>query len=144
MRKAASMLAVLALATMGAFAHEHKAPHKGTLIEFGTEYAHLEIVIDQATGKISAWVLDGEAEKAVRVAQKDIALKVTGPGEGFTVTVSAVANELSGEKVGDTSEFGGQSDKLKGLKNFDAVVVDITVKGKQFKDTKFNFPKGNE
>lgn len=141
MRKVASMVAVLAMVwAANASAHEHKAPHKGTLIEFGEEFAHLEIVIDQATGKISAWVLDGEAEKPVRVAQKEIEIKA----KDFSVTVKAVANELSGEKVGDTSEFAGQNDKLKGLKNFDAVVVDITVKGKQFKDTKFNFPKGNE
>ena len=71
MRKVASILAVLALVfAANVSAHQHKAPHKGTLVEFGEEFAHLELVLDQATGKISAWVLDGEAEKAVRVAQK--------------------------------------------------------------------------
>ena len=146
------ILALALIATIGvARAHEHKAPHKGTLIEFGEEFAHLELVIDSASGKISAWVLDGEAEKAVRVAQAEIEIKVTkaekpgtGPAEAFSVTVKAVASALTGEKVGDTSEFSGQSDKLKDLKVFDAVVAEITVKGKPFKDTKFNFPKGNE
>ena len=133
---------VFALLSSTVSAHEHHAPHKGTLVEFGEEFAHLELVIDQATGKISGYVLDGEAEKPIRVAQTEIVLKVA--KEDFSVTLKAVANDLSGEKVGDTSEFEGQSDKLKGLKNFDALVVAITVKGKEFKDVKFNFPKGNE
>lgn len=144
-----------ALALIVAFgaaqAHEHKAPHKGTLIEFGEEFAHLELVVDAASGKVSAYVLDGEAEKAVRVAQPEIEIKVskaekagTGPAEAFSFTVKAQASVLTGEKVGDTSEFAGQSDKLKDLKVFDAVVAAIMVKGKEFKDVKFNFPKGNE
>ena len=146
---------VLALALIAFFgaarAHEHKPPHKGTLVEFGEEFAHLELVIDAASGKVSAYVLDGEAEKAVRVAQKEIEIKVskadkagTGPAEAFSFTVKAQASVLSGEKEGDTSEFAGQSDKLKDLKIFDAVVSAITVKGKEFKEVKFNFPKGNE
>lgn len=136
---AAFVFATLATA---ASAHEHHAPHKGTLVEFGEEFAHLELVIDSTSGKISGYVLDGEAEKPVRIPQKDITLKIT--KEEFSVVLKAVANELSGEKEGDTSEFSGQSDKLKALKNFDALVLQITVKGKEFKDIKFNFPKGNE
>jgi len=127
-------------------AHEHHAPHKGTLVEFGEEFAHLELVIDSATGKISAYVLDGEAEKAIRVAQKEIEIKVlkSEKSDAFTFSLKAQAVVLSGEKEGDTSEFAGASDKLKGLKVFDGTVSAITVKGKEFKDVKFNFPKGNE
>ena len=47
------------------FAHEHKPPHSGTLVEFGEEFAHLELVLDAATGTLKAYALDGEAEKAV-------------------------------------------------------------------------------
>ena len=144
MKYLTSILAAFVFAALSsaASAHEHHAPHKGTLVEFGEEFAHLELVIDQASGKISGYVLDGEAEKPVRIAQKDITLKVA--KEDFSITLKAVANELSSEKEGDTSEFSGQSDKLKGLKNFDALVLQITVKGKEFKEVKFNFPKGNE
>ena len=142
-------MAAMSLATV--HAHEHHAPHKGTLVEFGEEFAHLELVIDAQTGKISAYALDGEAEKAVRIAQKEIEIKVakaekagSGPAEAFTITLKAQASVLSGEKVGDTSEFAGQSDMLKGLVNFDGVLVTITIKGKAFENVKFNFPKGNE
>jgi hypothetical protein len=42
--------------------HEHTAPHGGSLVEFGEEFAHIELVLDSATGVLTAYVLDGEAE----------------------------------------------------------------------------------
>ena len=124
--------------------HEHKAPHQGTLVEFGEEFAHLELVFDAPSGKLTGYVLDGEAEKPVRIEQKDMVLRVKGKPSEFTVTLHAMGSALTGEKPGDTSEFGGESDALKGLKDFDASVVAIKVKGKDFKDVAFNYPKGNE
>ena len=145
---ALSIVASVLLLSYSSQAHEHHAPHKGTLVEFGEEFAHVELVIDAATGKVSAYVLDGEAEKSVRIAQKNIVIKVPakegGPKEAFDVTLTAQASPLSGEKEGDTSEFAGQSDMLKGLTNFDATLLIVTVKGKAFENVKFNFPKGNE
>src|SRR5258708_22753369 len=122
MRKHAALFAAAFVITamVGiARAHENHPPHKGTLVEFGVEFAHLELVIDQASGKITGYVLDGEAEKAVRIAQKEIVINVskaektgTGPAESFSITLKAQESSLSGEKVGDTSEFAAQSDKL--------------------------------
>jgi hypothetical protein len=124
--------------------HEHKPPHQGTLVEFGEEFAHLELVLDGVSGQVTGYVLDGEAEKPIRIEQKEIALKVKGKPSDFAVVLKAAGSALTGEKPGDTSEFNGQSDALKGLKVFDAAVVGVTVKGKQFKDVSFNYPKGNE
>jgi hypothetical protein len=123
--------------------HEHKAPHEGTLVEFGGEFAHLELVLDGATGKLTGYVLDGEAEKPVRLNQGDIAVRVRKPA-GFVVSLAAAGNALTGEKPGDTSQFEGRSDGLKGLKEFDAAVSKITVKGREFSDVPFSYPKGNE
>jgi hypothetical protein len=127
-------------------AHEHHAPHKGTLIEFGEEFAHLELVLSK-DGKLTAYVLDGEAEKAVRVKQKEIEIKIStieGKEKSTTITLKAAANVLTGETEGDTSEFHGQSDDLKKIKKFEAAITALTVKGKEFKDVKFKFPEGNE
>ena len=105
-------------------AHEHHPPHKGTLIELGEEFAHLEMVLDPATGKITVYGLDGEAEKAMRLKQKEIEITITGVKDLPSITLKAKANALSGEKPeGDTSEFTAQSDKLKNVKEFDGVVV---------------------
>lgn len=118
--------------------HEHKAPHGGTLIELGGEFAHLELVLD--AGKLTAYVLDGHSDKPIRIEQKEIVLKV----KGAMVSLQAVGSPLTGEKPGDTSQFEGQADSLKGQKEFDATVVRIVVKGKEFRDVPFNFPEGNE
>jgi hypothetical protein len=140
------MFSLIMVLAVSAQAHEHKPPHKGTLVEFKEEFAHLELVIDSATGKVSGYVLDGEAENPVRVKQETIEITVLKADKSadFSVTLKQQANDLSGEKIGDSSEFAGESEKLKGLKTFDAKVVAITVKGKEYKDTWFNFPKGNE
>lgn len=124
--------------------HEHKAPHNGALVVLGDEFAHVEIVLDPADGKLTAYVLDGEAEKSVRVKQAELELKIALPGEPLTLALKAVASSLTGETVGDTSEFSAQSDKLKDVKSFDAEVVAITARGQAFNAVKFNFPKGNE
>jgi hypothetical protein len=122
--------------------HGHSSPHGGALVELGEEFAHVEIVLDASTGKLSAYALDGEAEKSVRVKQSEIEIALKNPA--VTIKLGGVANMLTGETAGDTSEFSGQSDRLKGATDFDGVIKTITVKGKDFKDVKFNFPKGSE
>jgi hypothetical protein len=122
--------------------HEHSAPHGGALVELGEEFAHVEIALDAATGKLTAYALDGEAEKAVRVKQSEIEIAVKNPA--FTIKLGGVANALTGETAGDTSEFSCESDRLKGAANFDGVIKTISIKGKQFKDVKFDFPDGVE
>jgi hypothetical protein len=111
-------------------------------------------VLDSNEGNLTAYVLDGEAENPVRIKQEEIDLKISvgssdrreskGEKLNFPLKLRATANVLTDETEGDTSEFAGQSDHLKGVTNFDAVVTAITIKGKEFKDVAFNFPKGNE
>src|SRR4051812_45186501 len=119
--KSVGILVAMVL-TYSVFAHEHKAPHGGALIEFGEEFAHLELTVDK-DGKVKAYALDGEAEKSVRLKQKTVEIEYALPrGAKGTLTLKAVASVLSGETEGDTSEFGGQDDKLKGVKEFNASV----------------------
>jgi hypothetical protein len=122
--------------------HEHSAPHGGALIELGEEFAHVEIMLDAATGRLTAYALDGEAEKVIRIKQSEIEVAVESPAA--TIKLGGVANALTGETADDTSEFSGQSEMLKGATNFDGVIKTISIKGKEFKDVVFNFPKGNE
>ena len=126
--------------------HAHTAPHGGTLVVLGEEFAHLEFVLDAGTAKLTAYVLDGEAENPVRLAQNTIELKGhrQDTGADFTLNLNGVANVLTGETEGDTSEFVGQSEALKGAAAFQAELVSITVKGQTFTDIDFAFPEGNE
>jgi hypothetical protein len=122
--------------------HEHSAPHGGALVELGEEFAHIEIMLDAVTGTLMAYSLDGEAEKSVRIKQSEIEIIINNPSA--TIKLSGVSNSLTGETTTDTSEFWGQSNRLKGATDFDGVIKTITIKGKQFKDVKFNFPGGVE
>lgn len=123
--------------------HEHVAPHGGTLVAFGDEFAHLEIVLDASKGEMTAYALDAEAEESVRIAQESIVIEIEKPVK-LSLILDAVENALTGEKRGATSEFRGQSEQLKKLNEFDAHVKAITIRGRQFKDVDFNFPTGNE
>src|SRR4051812_8065508 len=54
--------------------HAEKGPHGGALVAIGQDDAHLEIVLDAETGTLTAYVLDGEAEKAISIKQKNLQL----------------------------------------------------------------------
>ena len=126
--------------------HEHTAPHGGTLVVFGDEFAHIEFVLDQTTGKLTGYVLDGEAEKPVRLSQNTIELKIHQEDiqSEFMLQLSGIANVLTGETEGDTSQFAAQSDALQGVSEFHAEIVSIDIKGQMFTHIDFTFPEGNE
>src|ERR1041385_7416284 len=120
--------------------HEHKPPHGGTLVEIGEEFAHLELVLDQATGQLTAYALDEEAENSIRLPQKEIELTI-GPA---TIKLAAIDNPLTGETVGDTSEFRSPAGALKGQDRFSGVIKKIHIKGQSFDSVPVNFPQEND
>ena len=126
--------------------HHHTAPHGGALVVLGEEFAHVEFVLEEKTGKLTGYVLDSEAEKPVRLSQKTIELKINRlkSGQSITLQLKAAANVLTGETEGDTSQYEGQFDALKGMTEFHAQIASITVKGQHFTDVDFDFPEGNE
>jgi hypothetical protein len=142
-------------------AHHHHAPHGGTLIELGDHFAHLELVLDEKTGSLTAYVLDGEAEKGIRIAQPGLELTLHSWDSGnltnsdsatMTVTLPAVANPLTGEKPGDTSEFSGRivptssspATSPSAITRFEATLSRITVRGREFAEVRFSFPQGSD
>ena len=124
--------------------HEHHPPHGGTPVVLGEELYHLELVRDAATGRLSAYVLDGEMEDFVRIAAPALEITATVDGQPRTLTLSAVANPATGETVGSTSFFEAQADWLRTTKEFDAILTKIEVRGTAFTAVAFNFPKGND
>lgn len=124
--------------------HEHKAPHDGTPVVLGNEAFHLEFVRDAAAGKLSVYVLDGHMENFMRIVAPSLEIVATVNGAPQKLTLNAVADPATGERVGDTSLFAAQADWLKTTDNFDAVLTEIVIRGAMFAGVKFNFPKGNE
>lgn len=129
----------------GGGGHSHKAPRGGTLVALGDHQAHLELLLDGETGELTAFLLDGHAEKAVRVKQASIEARIEPPeGEGFDLVLAAVARpDSTGETVGDTSEFRGTSPRLRGLTEFHVTFRRIEVRGSVFEDLEAKFPEGD-
>ncbi|HVZ80421.1 MAG TPA: hypothetical protein VHE12_06400 [bacterium] len=125
-------------------AHEHHPPHHGTLVELGEEFAHVELLLDPATGRLDAFSLDGEAENPVRISQPSLQIKVKQKGGSWVLKLKPIANALTGETVGDTSQYRATSKKLKGMTRFEGTILRIKTKGTEFKDVWFLYPEGNE
>ncbi len=128
----------------GGHGHVHTAPHGGALVVLGDEAAHLEFVLDAATGRLDAYVLDAHASEFVRVAQPALELEVARDGARSALALAAVANPATGETVGATSQFSTVAPALVGATRFDAVVKTITVSDATFTDVAFSFPEGSE
>jgi hypothetical protein len=124
----------------GTTAHEHKAPHGGTLVELGDEFAHVELVHDRTVGTLTAYVLDGEAEHAVRIVQPTIELRLAAP-RSAELELTGRDSPLTGEKPGDTSEFGASGAVLRTASAVKGAIVRITVRGQSFTDLPFTLPQ---
>ena len=107
-------------------------------------HVHVELVLDESTGKLQAFVLDGEMENFVRSSSPPIVVTATVDGTPRDVALAAVPNPETGETGGDTSLFEGQADWLKTTPRVDAVLKGVVVRGTAYGDVKFNFPKGND
>ena len=124
--------------------HHHHPPHGGTPVELGEDEYHVELVFDEGTGKLQAYVLDGEMENFVRSTAPRIEITATVAGKTRDLELVAVPNPETGETVGDTSLFESQADWIKGSGPFDAVLREVTIRGTTYSNVKFNFPKGND
>jgi hypothetical protein len=140
--------------------HAEKGPHGGALVAIGQDDAHLEIVLDDDTGTLTAYVLDGQAEKPVPIKQKNLQLAITlehdhehgddhdndaGKKDELPEPFPLMLAAVSPAENGTASEFSGQSDELKGAHEFEAALTTITIGEKTpFKGVTFKYPEGNE
>lgn len=61
-----------------------------------------------------------------------------------TLTLRAVADELTGETEEDSATYRGTLETLKGRDSFKAVISKVDLKGRTFENVTFEFPQGNE
>jgi hypothetical protein len=120
-------------------AHAHQAPHGGVLVELGDHGYNVELLRDRATGKLTAWILDGHAEKFIRLPAPSFEL-IAMPGGKFTpLTLKAVATPATGETVGNTSQFEVQADWLKTADTF-AGIFTLEIRGTKFEQVAYQVP----
>jgi hypothetical protein len=115
--------------------------HGGSLVEIGDEAAYVELVLDKEAGKLKAYVMDGEAEDPVRLAQKSLWLKVRAQGRRLRLKLEALADPLSGERSGDSSVFEADLKLLAGIESFHGELEQMEVLGQVFEKTTFEFPR---
>lgn len=120
--------------------HQHVAPHGGTLVEVGEHQFALEFVRDAAAGTLTLYILDAHAENFVRLPAKSIEVAIEVKGRAEKLSLAAVANELSGETVGDTSQFTASAEWLKREGEFAGKIAALEIRGAAFKDVAFTFP----
>lgn len=92
--------------------HHHHAPHHGSLTMLGDHVAQIELVVDAEAGKLEAYILDGEAEKALAVDQPDLELSVTLPEGKEPLALKLAPVDAAKPDEG----FAVQNDQLKGVK----------------------------
>jgi phenylpropionate dioxygenase-like ring-hydroxylating dioxygenase large terminal subunit len=127
----------------GSSHHQHLPPHGGTVVELGPDQYHLELVHEAGSDQITAYVLDGEMEKFIRISQAQFQIRVTHPSLG-PLDFHAIESAATGERVGDTSEFTASTSWLKTNAVFDGTLSEIKIAGQAYRDISFNYPKGNE
>jgi hypothetical protein len=116
--------------------HEHEAPHKGILVELGDEFAHIELVLDRSAGMLTAFALDGEAERPVRLPQPVMRVRLAAP-DAPMLELNGRGNALTGETPGNTSEFVATAAALRTTATLTGTILEVTVRGTTFKDVAF-------
>jgi hypothetical protein len=116
------------------------APHGGTRVALGTA-GQLEFVHDPSSGLLTAYILDAAGAAVTRIPARTITVEVAPQGgQPVTVSLSSTANGLTGDTVGNSSQFGGTHAALKGVTTFTGTVKEATLGGQSFKDIAFTYP----
>ena len=123
--------------------HHHDPPHGGAGVTLGDEAAHIEFLADAETGTMTAWFFTPHMERYLRIKAESFAVLAKLPDGEARLTFTAVANAGTGETVGDTSQFVARADWLGGAGSFDAVLQEVSVRGRVYRSVAFNYPKGN-
>lgn len=121
--------------------HVHVSPHGGLLVELGEHAYNAELVRDTDAGKLTVYILDGHAENFVRLALPSIDLVAYAGGERRTLALRAVANSITGETVGNTSQYEAQADWLKSVGAFNGEIGVVEIRGTKFGPAAFALKK---
>jgi hypothetical protein len=112
--------------------HAAEGPHHGHLIELGEEEYHAELTHDEATKKVSVYLLDKSAKAAVPITDPEIVLNVATGSQPFQVKLPAAPQP--GDPAGQASCFSVVDEKLlEALESPKATGrLNVTINGKAY------------
>jgi hypothetical protein len=123
--------------------HHHDPPHGGAGVTLGDEEAHIEFLVDAEAGTVTAWFFKPHMERYLRIKAESFVVLARLPDGEASMTFAAVANAGTGETIGDTSQFVARADWLASVVSFDAVLPEVSIRGRVYRSVAFNYPKGN-
>jgi len=124
----------------GGGGHRHDSVHGGVAVELGSHEYHLDFLHNSGEGVLKAWVMDAHAENFVRVTNATLGVRVTVGGAERDLELTAQANASTGEKVGETSQFEGRADWLKGVERFTGTIPAVEIRGRRYENLRFEYP----
>ena len=133
-------------AVAGEHGHAHHAPRGGHLVEVEPESANLELLVDAETGELVVYLLDAHAERPVRSAREGLLVTLEGEaGQApLEFELGARANPLSGETVGDSSEYRGRCERLSQSLRVRGRIHELEMRGRLFRDVGFDFTRSDD
>ena len=118
--------------------HAPKTPHGGQAVEVGD--FNLEAVIDPSKGSVEIYVLDDDLENFIRISQPQLKLVLTDQASTAELVLPAIASAATGETVGSTSYFAGESAWVRAHPHFHAVIEKVGIRGSDFSGVSFGYP----
>jgi hypothetical protein len=117
--------------------HVHQAMRGGILMELGPHGSgHNLELLQNNKGEFEIFILDAHADNYVRIKQSIIELNLA--DNNSTLTLNAVADPATGEKVGDSSLFRS-SQSVQNLLPMKAEIVDLKIGSSNYSNTPLSF-----
>ena len=117
--------------------HVHQAMRGGILMELGPHGSgHNLELLENNKGEFEIFILDAHADNYVRIKQSTIELNLA--DNNSTLTLNAVADPATGEKVGDSSLFRS-SQSVQNLLPMKAEIVDLKIGSSNYSNTPLSF-----
>lgn len=122
--------------------HAHHAPHGGALTMLGDHAFQLELLPNPEENRLELYVLDGEAENFVRVGNEAFEGAVSVGGQEWRLRFDAVANEATGETIGNSSYFVAEAEAVSKLPKFELSFDRLDIRGQVFDSVALPYPEG--
>jgi hypothetical protein len=110
------------------------------MVSLPGEAGQLEFVLEPGSSALAMYVFDSDGRTPVRLEAVGVPVQVTPEGAPTPtqLTLAAVANAATGEKVGSSSRFEARSQALANVSRLKGVVGEISVRGERFTNVAFD------